>query len=72
MQPPDFGDGALHVLQGMLVDPVVEDMRILGNINMFFADKNGGTTERRDATAAARPTRRPSATARRAARSPTA
>ena len=41
MQPPDFGDGALHVLQGMLVDPVVEDMRILGNINMFFADKNG-------------------------------
>src|SRR4029079_19379813 len=35
--PPDFGDGALHVLQGMLVDPVIEDMRILGNINMFFA-----------------------------------
>ena len=42
MQPPDFGDGALHVLQGMLVDPVVEDMRILGNINMFFANQNGG------------------------------
>jgi NTE family protein len=45
-QPPDFGDGALHVLHGMLVDPVVEDMRILGNINMFFADGeqrlNGG------------------------------
>jgi NTE family protein len=41
--PPDFGDGALHVLQGMLVDPVVEDMRILGNINMFFAgSENGG------------------------------
>ena len=38
--PPDFGDGALHVLHGMLVDPVVEDMRILGNINMFFADRN--------------------------------
>lgn len=36
-EPPDFGDGALHVLQGMLVDPVIEDMRILGNINMFFA-----------------------------------
>jgi NTE family protein len=36
-EPPDFGDGALHVLQGMLVDPVAEDMRILGNINMFFA-----------------------------------
>jgi NTE family protein len=47
MQPPDFGDGALHVLQGMLVDPVVEDMRILGNINMFFADKNMNGKERR-------------------------
>ena len=40
-EPPDFGDGALHVLQGMLVDPIVEDMRILGNINMFFAGGNG-------------------------------
>src|SRR6185503_8490342 len=47
--PPDFGDGALHVLQGMLVDPVVEDMRILGNINMFFAEKNSRKTERREA-----------------------
>lgn len=45
--PPDFGDGALHVLQGMLVDPVVEDMRILGNINMFFAERNGRPRERR-------------------------
>jgi NTE family protein len=42
-EPPDFGDGALHVLQGMLVDPIVEDMRILGNINMFFAGGNGAT-----------------------------
>jgi NTE family protein len=48
--PPDFGDGALHVLQGMLVDPVVEDMRILGNINMFFAEKNGQVRERREKT----------------------
>jgi NTE family protein len=51
-EPPDFGDGALHVLQGMLVDPVVEDMRILGNINMFFAGRNGhvpppGDTEKK-------------------------
>src|SRR6185436_160800 len=46
--PPDFGDGALHVLQGMLVDPVVEDMRILGNINMFFAERTDGVHERRD------------------------
>jgi NTE family protein len=49
MAPPDFGDGALHVLQGMLVDPVVEDMRILGNINMFFAERNGRSRERRTA-----------------------
>jgi NTE family protein len=46
--PPDFGDGALHVLQGMLVDPVVEDMRILGNINMFFSGPNGQKSERRE------------------------
>ena len=45
--PPDFGDGALHVLQGMLVDPVVEDMRILGNINMFFAEPNDNGHKRR-------------------------
>jgi NTE family protein len=45
--PPDFGDGALHVLHGMLVDPVVEDMRILGNINMFFANGNSPDKERR-------------------------
>jgi len=47
--PPDFGDGALHVLQGMLVDPVVEDMRILGNINMFFTERNGRRKDRREA-----------------------
>jgi NTE family protein len=47
-EPPDFGDGALHVLQGMLVDPVVEDMRILGNINMFFADRGTDGRERRE------------------------
>jgi NTE family protein len=29
----------------MLVDPVVEDMRILGNINMFFADGRPGRAE---------------------------
>jgi NTE family protein len=60
-EPPDFGDGALHVLEGMLVDPVVEDMRILGNINMFFAERGNGTQERRDAPgrrASDRPTER--------------
>jgi NTE family protein len=46
-EPPDFGDGALHALHGALVDPLNEDMRILGNVNQFFAD--GG-----DKSAAAR------------------
>jgi NTE family protein len=37
--PPDFGDGALHALHGALVDPLAEDMRLLGNVNVFFADE---------------------------------
>jgi NTE family protein len=37
-EPPDFADGALHALQGTLVDPLGEDMRMLGNVNAFFAD----------------------------------
>jgi NTE family protein len=37
-EPPDFGDGALHTLHGTLVDPLGEDMRMLGNINAFFTD----------------------------------
>lgn len=48
--PPDFGDGALQVLQGMLVDPLVEDMRMLGNVNLFFGDTErapGATRYRR-------------------------
>ena len=36
-EPPDFGDGALHLLQGALVDPLVEDLRMLGDVNTFFA-----------------------------------
>jgi NTE family protein len=37
-EPPDFGDGALHLLKGTLVDPLIEDMRMLGEINLYFAD----------------------------------
>ena len=36
-EAPDFGDGALHALHGALVDPLGEDMRMLGNVNEFFA-----------------------------------
>lgn len=35
--PPDVGDGALHLLEGALVDPLIDDMRTLGNVNLFFA-----------------------------------
>lgn len=35
---PDFGDGALNVLHGLLADPVMEDMRTLANTNTFLVD----------------------------------
>src|SRR3954451_18840631 len=35
---PDFGDGVLHLLEGALVDPLIEDMRTLGNVNAFFTE----------------------------------
>jgi len=37
LPPPDLGDGALQLLEGTLVDPLIEDMRTLGNINEFYA-----------------------------------
>jgi NTE family protein len=37
-EPPDFGDGALHLLQGTLVDPLVEDLRMLGDVNRYFTE----------------------------------
>ena len=58
----------------MLVDPVVEDMRILGNINMFFAERNGRRQRAaRGATAAGARATAPARkrTARRAASRPT-
>lgn len=36
--PPDVWDGALNMLHGNLLDPLIEDVRMLGNVNMFFAD----------------------------------
>ncbi len=46
-EPPDFGDGALHALHGTLVDPLNEDMRMLGNVNEFFADRKHATAATR-------------------------
>jgi NTE family protein len=48
-EPPDFADGALHALQGTLVDPLGEDMRMLGNVNAFFADDASAGTRYRHA-----------------------
>ncbi len=46
-QPPDFGDGWLHVLQGQLVDPLIEDIRMLGNANIFFGGGDGAANKYR-------------------------
>jgi NTE family protein len=35
--PPDFAAGLGHLLEGMLVDPLIRDMRLLGAINAFHA-----------------------------------
>jgi NTE family protein len=37
LPPPDLGDGMLQLLEGTLVDPLIEDLRTLGNVNEFFA-----------------------------------
>lgn len=39
--PPDFGEGARQMLHGMLVDPVIEDLRSLGYINDLFVRGRG-------------------------------
>lgn len=49
---PDMGDAGLHLLHGRLVDPLVEDLRQLGNVNLFFGD--GGASPAADRFRAAR------------------
>ena len=39
--PPDVGDGALHLLQGILVDPLVRDIWMLGRLNAVAAAARG-------------------------------
>lgn len=53
--PPDFGDGALHALQGALVDPLIEDVRMLGNVNAFYADDAVAPAARRYREARGKP-----------------
>lgn len=35
--PPSIADSAINMLHGSQVDPLIEDMRLLGNINTYFA-----------------------------------
>ncbi|MEU5853175.1 patatin-like phospholipase family protein [Saccharopolyspora shandongensis] len=48
-KPPDLVDGALHLLEGALVDPLAEDIVTLGNVNMFYTQRAPATTRYRRA-----------------------
>jgi NTE family protein len=40
---PGFADAAIHLLNGALVDPIAEDLRNLGNINVSIVEQGGHT-----------------------------
>ncbi len=42
LAPPDLGDGMLHLLEGTLVDPLIDDLVKLGNVNAFFVGEGAG------------------------------
>jgi NTE family protein len=52
---PDFGVSAMHLLQGALADPLIEDMRKLGDINTFYSDRAGAPAAVRYRQAHGRP-----------------
>src|SRR6202008_3389754 len=56
---PDFGVSALHLLQGALSDPLVEDLRKLGDVNAFYANGTGPRSAARPRRARGRPPYRP-------------
>jgi NTE family protein len=39
---PDLGDSMAHLLEGTLVDPLIDDLIKLGNINAFMAGEGAG------------------------------
>ncbi|HEY2162298.1 MAG TPA: patatin-like phospholipase family protein [Solirubrobacteraceae bacterium] len=39
---PDLGDGISHLLEGTLVDPLIDDLIKLGNINSFMVGEGAG------------------------------
>jgi NTE family protein len=52
-QDPELADAAMNVMQGALVDPLIEDIRMLANVNAACAE-NGGTMPDDDARRALR------------------
>jgi len=55
-RPPDLIDGALHLLEGALVDPLAEDIVMLGNVDLFFtAGESAAATRYRGRRACAHP-----------------
>ncbi|HTQ69197.1 MAG TPA: patatin-like phospholipase family protein [Solirubrobacteraceae bacterium] len=57
--PPDFGVSAAHLLEGALGDPLVEDLRKLGDINTFSANGSSSATAVRHRRSRGRPEYRP-------------
>lgn len=47
--PPSLSDAAVNLLQGALVDRLIEDLRTLGTVNAFFADGAPGAQRYRRA-----------------------
>jgi NTE family protein len=56
---PDVGVSALHLLQGALADPLIDDVRTLGDINRFHADGALSPASADDRRARGRPPYRP-------------
>jgi NTE family protein len=42
LEQPDLGAGISHLLEGTLVDPLIDDLIKLGNINMYMAGEHAG------------------------------
>ena len=46
LEQPDLGAGISHLLEGTLVDPLIDDLIKLGNINMYMAGEQAGSGPR--------------------------
>jgi NTE family protein len=52
---PDLGASAMHLLQGALADPLIEDLRKLAEINTFYAREESSPAARRRRHARGKP-----------------